>query len=161
MKVQKSRLEGLIALLLFGVFAVCLMMVLLTGAGSYHRLTQRDQAAYDRRTCIQYIATQVRQADCEGCISVEPFGDVQALALEETIDREAYVTRIYLWEGYLMELFSARSVSLFPEDGTKIMPVREAQFSLEAGKLTVTCVDEQGAETSLTLAMRSGKGETG
>lgn len=159
MKVQKSRLEGLIALLLFGVFAVCLMLVLLTGAGSYHRLTERDQAAYDRRTCIQYIATQVRQADCKDCISVEPFGEGQALMLGETIEGEAYVTRLYLWEGYLMELFSARSVTLYPEDGTRIMPVKEVGFSLDAGKLFVTCVDDGGTETSLTLAMRSGKGE--
>ena len=33
------HLDGLIALLLFGVFAVCVLAVLLTGASAYQRLT--------------------------------------------------------------------------------------------------------------------------
>ena len=63
MKTQKHHIEGLIALLLFGVFAVCLMTVLLTGANAYRSLTDRDQTAYDRRVCAQYMATRLRQAD--------------------------------------------------------------------------------------------------
>ena len=35
MKKHGYHLEGLMALLLFGVFAVCLLIVLLTGADSY------------------------------------------------------------------------------------------------------------------------------
>ena len=34
MKKQSYHLEGLMALLLFGVFSVCLLIVLLTGAAS-------------------------------------------------------------------------------------------------------------------------------
>ena len=59
----QHQLNGLMALLLFGVFAACVLAVLLTGANAYRRLTQRDQAAYLRRTCVQYLATRVRQAD--------------------------------------------------------------------------------------------------
>ena len=42
MKIQKNHLEGLIALLLFGVFAVCLLIVLLAGADAYNGLTTKD-----------------------------------------------------------------------------------------------------------------------
>ena len=52
--------RGLAALLLFGLFAFCVLAVLLTGAGAYRRLTARDQAAYEWRSCTQYIATRVR-----------------------------------------------------------------------------------------------------
>ena len=61
-RLVKHHLDGLIALLLFGVFAVCVLVVLLTGADAYRRLTQRDEAAYDRRVCAQYMATRLRQA---------------------------------------------------------------------------------------------------
>lgn len=54
---------GLLALLLLLVFAVCVLSVLLTGAGTYQTLTRRDQDSYDRRTAAQYLATRVRQAD--------------------------------------------------------------------------------------------------
>ena len=59
----KHHMNGLAALLLFGVFAVCVLAVLVTGAQAYRRLTKRDRAAYGRRTCIQYITTHFRQAD--------------------------------------------------------------------------------------------------
>ena len=39
------QMDGLVALLLLGVFAACVLAVLLTGAGVYQRLTERDQAA--------------------------------------------------------------------------------------------------------------------
>ena len=41
----KHHMDGLLALLLFGVFAVSILSVLLTGAQVYGRLTQRDQDA--------------------------------------------------------------------------------------------------------------------
>lgn len=55
---SQHHMDGLIALLLFGVFAACVLAVLLTGAGAYRRLVGRDRAAYERRTCVQYIATR-------------------------------------------------------------------------------------------------------
>ena len=47
---HKHHFGGLSALLLLGVFAVCVLVVLLTGAEAYQRLNQRDRAAYDTRT---------------------------------------------------------------------------------------------------------------
>ena len=48
-KTIKHHIDGLIALLLFGVFAVCVLAVLLTGAEAYRRLTQRDRARSEER----------------------------------------------------------------------------------------------------------------
>ena len=77
----KHHLDGLLALILFGVFAVSILVVLLCGADAYNRLTQRDQAAYEHRTGLQYVAARVRQADAAGEIRVEPFGETSALVL--------------------------------------------------------------------------------
>ena len=103
---QKHHLEGLGALLLFGVFAVCVLMVLLTGADTYHRLNQRDQSAYDTRTAAQYVTTKLRQADRLDCVSIERFGNSDALVLADEIDGyriyEDPVTRevVESWQGY-------------------------------------------------------------
>ena len=66
----QHHIDALIALLLFGVFAVCVLAVLLTGADAYRRLTLRDQEASTRRACTQYIATKVRQSDAADNLSV-------------------------------------------------------------------------------------------
>ena len=151
----KHHMDGLAALLLFVVFAACILVVLLTGADAYRRLTQRDQAAYDRRTAVQYVATRVRQADQLGSIRVEPFGDTDALVL---VEDDEYVTRVYCYDGYMMELYASELEPLTPDAGEPIMEVGGLSFSLEDGLLTVTAADPQGKERTLLLSLRSGEG---
>lgn len=153
---QKHHLEGLAALLLFGVFAVCVLMVLLTGADTYHRLNQRDQLAYDSRTAAQYITTKVRQADRLDCISVERFGSGDALALTDHIGGELYVTRVYTYNGYLMELFSAQGDEMSPEDGEQLMPLEGLAASMIGRQLEVTC-GEGDTQTQFIIVLRAGE----
>ena len=115
----QHHIDGLIALLLFGVFAVCVLAVLLTGADAYRRLTERDRAAYDRRPAAQYIATRIRQSDTLGGIDVTAFGDADALLLRE--GEGPFVTWVYCHDGYLMELYCAEDAGLEPQDGEKVL----------------------------------------
>lgn len=153
---QKHHLEGLGALLLFGVFAVCVLMVLLTGADTYHRLNQRDRAAYDTRTAAQYITTKLRQADRLDCVTVERFGDGDALALIDEIDGERYVTRVYTYDGYLMELFSYAEDEMTPEAGEQLMPLAGLEARMDRRKVTVIC-NEGEKETSFSVTLRAGE----
>lgn len=151
----QHHMDSLGALLLFGVFAVCVLAVLLTGARAYGRLTQRDAEAYDRRTVLQYVATRVRQADALDGVAVEEFLGVSALVLQEG----EYETRIYCYEGYLMELYVSREDPLGPADGERIMALEALELSLEGGLLSIAATDEAGEESSLLLSLRSGEGE--
>lgn len=153
----KRYMDGLLMLLLFGVFAACVLMVLLTGARAYRRLTLRDQAAYERRTCVQYIATRVRQADSLNGVTVEPFGDVMALALSDG----GYTTRVYWFDGYLMELYSGADAELSPEDGERIMALEGLELSMDGGLLTAEIDSGGGVTDTLRLSVRSGKGAAG
>lgn len=153
----QHHMNGLVMLLLFGVFATCVLGVLLTGAGAYQRLTQRDRAAYERRICAQYIASRVRQGDVQGGVAVEPFGDTRALALIGA----GYVTRVYWHEGYLMELYSSEGMGLGPEDGERIMPMEGLSLSMDNGLLTVEITTGAGETDRLYLVPRSGEGAAG
>ena len=42
---RKHQIDGLLALALLGLFAVCILAVLLSGARTYRRLAARDDAA--------------------------------------------------------------------------------------------------------------------
>ncbi|WP_338546799.1 DUF4860 domain-containing protein [Emergencia sp. JLR.KK010] len=159
MKIQKNHLEGLIALLLFGVFAVCLLIALLAGADAYNGLTTKDRIAYDSRVCGQYIATQVRQNDDMNSVSVTDFGDGNALSLAKEIEGNTYVTLIYSYDGYLMELFCAEGAQLAPEDGEKIMPISKFSLSMKGSRLEISYGNEgtQESETVMFLTLRSGE----
>lgn len=155
---KKRKTDALLVLVLFGVFAVCILSVLLSGADAYQRLSQRDRHSYDRRTASQYLTTRVRQADRLGDISVRTFEGCPALVLTEDIDGEAYETRIYCYGGYIRELFAAEDGEFLPEDGEKVLPAESLLIEEETPglRLRVLTEDEQWQDVRLYLRSREG-----
>lgn len=152
---NKTQIEGLVVLVLFGLFAICIMGVLLTGAGAYKRLVNRQQEAYAERTVPGYITTKIRQADAEDTVRLAEFCGVEALEIAEA---EGYITRIYCYGGYLRELFSASEGAFEPEDGQKILEAEQISFSMTNGCLEVVVTTENGEKTTLKRMLRSTEG---
>ena len=151
----KGNMAGLAALLLFGVFALCILLVLLTGADSYQRLTQRDQSAYSHRTAAQYLTTRIRQADAADTVSVGRFGDGDALFITEEIDGVGYETCVYCYDGKLHELFAFAGEKFAPEDGEVLLPMQDLKLTLEGRMLTAVITNEDGSVQQMTLFRRS------
>ena len=145
--------DALAALLLFGVFAACILAVLITGADAYRRLTLRDRAVGDRRACVQYLATRVRQADYAGSVAVEDFGG-GALVLNADSD---YPTWLYCRDGWLMELFCYVEERPGPEDGQPLMEAENLSFELEDGLLAINVTMPEGKTETLLLSLRGGE----
>ena len=159
MKNERKQLKmgSLLALILFGVFAACVLLVLWLGADGYQRMTERDRMVYENRTAVQYLTTRVRQADTAGGISVRDFMGLDALVLGEIFEGEVYETKLYCHDGWLMELYAAEDAELSPADGEKILQAKEMQVSLEDGLLQVTLTLPDGDAEHLTLQLRSGR----
>lgn len=130
---RTSKLTDLLALTVFAVFALCVLLVLLTGAKVYRNLVNAGGESYTARTAAQYVTTRVRQAQNVG---LEDFGGCEALTITEIIDSETYITRVYCFDGWLRELYCAENAVLSPADGEKVMELEELSFSLEEGILT-------------------------
>ena len=158
MKQKKHKTDALVVLLLFGVFAVCILSVLLTGADAYHRLAQRDQDSYDRRTAGQYLSTRVRQGDRLGAVAVGSFDGADALIFTEEIDGERYETKVYCYDGYLRELFAAEGGDFVPEDGEKVLKAQALTVEQNGRTLTMELTGLTGEVQERTLYLRSGEG---
>lgn len=157
-RLKSQSIPALAALVLFGVFAVGILSVLLSGAGAYRRLTERDRLSYDSRTCAQYVATRVRQADAPDAVRLESFGGVDALVTVLEVDGAEYLTRVYCHDGWLMELFAAADGEFAPEDGEKILPARSMELERTGDLLQVELVDGNGTAVEFQLALRGGEG---
>ncbi len=154
---KQSHSDGILALVLFAVFAVCVLSVLLTGADAFRSLSRRDQLSFDRRTAAQYIATRVHQSDKRNGITLEDFDGVTALVCREEYDGEIYCTRVYFHDGYICELFSSADAALSPEDGEKVMPAAALAFRDNDGLITAIITDADGESASISLTLRSGE----
>lgn len=148
----KFSVDGVLALVLFGIFALCVLAVLLLGARGYQRLTVRGQDSYNQRTAAQYIVTRVRQADRLDALSVD---GTEVLKLTEVIDGEAYVTRVYCHGGYIRELFAPASSEFQPDAGECILPAQAVTFTLEDDLLTAEITDSNGEIVQVCVTLRS------
>ena len=158
MREQKRKADAVLVLVLFGVFAVCILAVLLTSADAYRRLAERDEQSYDYRVATQYLATRVRQGDEAGRVFVETFDGADALVLQEEIDGEVYETRVYCYEGYLRELFASEGELFSAVDGEKILQAEAMTLMLEDQVITAEITDPEGRVQTMTLYLRSGEG---
>ena len=154
----KRSISGLSALILLGVFAVGILSVLLGGAHAYKRLTQRDAVSYDSRTCVQYLATKVRQAPAPDAVVLSRFGEGDCLRICEQVAGCEYWTQVYCHDGWMMELFTAADAGLLPEDGEKILPLRGLEMERSGDLLRLEIVDGNGTENTILLNLRGGKG---
>ena len=157
---RKHDLSSLLVLLLFAVFAVCILSVLLTSADTYRRLSDRDQDSYGRRTSAQYITTKIRQADLQDAVSVRSFEGQTALVLAEEIDGETYLTRIYYHDGYIRELFCAADAEMEPGDGEQIIETCDLKISPgpTGHEIIAEMTDGTGETTRLVLTLRCERG---
>lgn len=153
---KNGSLSGLVALLTFVLFAISILFVLLNGAGVYRRLTQRDQFSYDSRTCAQYVATKMRQAPSPAAISTDTFGTVDSLRISQDIEGLEFVTRIYCYENWLMEIFTLADGDFFPEDGEKILPLSSLSVSQDGSVFSFILTDTEGNTQHLTISARGG-----
>ena len=152
---EKLSVDGVLALVLFGIFALCVLAVLLLGARGYQRLTERGQNSYNRRTAVQYITTRVHQADALSAVSIGSIGSAEALELTESIDGVSYVTRVYYHDGYIRELYSPATLEFHPNDGERILPAAGLDFTLENGLLTAEITEADGQTVEVCVALRS------
>lgn len=177
----KRSLSSLIPLLLFAVFAVCILMVLLSGANIYKKTAKRDQDSIQQRTLSQYLTTRLHQSDAEGMVFVGDFGSAELISahnstdaasadaltrqpntltgdtlyLREELNDRIYYTRIYVHEGMLRELFAAEGLTFAPSEGKAILPLKELTFTLQNQLLTIKLTHEDGTGETLLIALRN------
>ena len=154
---HKQHISSLPALLLFALFAVCILSVLVTGAGVYRRVAERDDSSYAHRTAVQYVSSKVRQADDPSRVTVEDFHGIPAITLRQELGNIALLTRVYCHEGWLRELYYLEGNELSPADGEKILPMDHLTAELADDLLLVQLTDTDGRRQQLALALRTGR----
>lgn len=156
---EKHYIDGTLTMIIFGIFAACIVLALLSGAGVYKRLSSRDLESYNWRTCLQYLSTKLRTADSPDSVSIGFLDDTKALILRENINGENFDTYIYSYDGWLMELYCLEGVNAGPDAGEKLMETGNIDFSYKNGLVEITLEDTNGYPKNLLLSIR-GREET-
>ena len=154
---MKSRSSaGAVAVLIAAcIFGAAMLISLVTGAGVYRQVQERTEAAAAERLGIAYITAKLHSHDTEDSIRAGTFGDGDAVYLLESMDGLTYETILYVYNGWLMELFSEQGWELKPEAGQQIAEAQSLTVSEQDGLLRLTYVDGNGQSGTAAVFLRS------
>ena len=169
--------------LLFALFVATLLMAILAGTDVYRGLNREGDAADNQRLSLTLLANDVRandQIDAVACAWVtedavdmvvaqgrEELGlpeaagasdarcllDGPALVLRETLPSGVYETRLYRYDGVIMEEYALADAPYDPSKATAI--VRSSVFDFSYGGGLLTIVTDAG-QTSVALRAAGG-----
>ena len=162
-RTEKHEIDSVFVLLLFTLFAGCILMVLLLGASSYEGIVTRDGQAYDARTGVQYIAAKLRHGDEAGSVQVGSFADrtdrdadeIPTLYLRLDAGGEFFYTKIYYYDGYIRELLCPDTIALNPESGQEVLAAASFSVEQDGSLIRVVIGEEDGQEHTISLSLRS------
>lgn len=155
---HEHSIQNVFVLALFAVFAVAILLALMFGARVYQGMEDRDTAAYNSGMACAYIAERVRHSGETTGVAVGTFGDGDALYIYEETAGTAYQTAIYVYGGYLCELYTEAGLDLSPDAGTQLLECEKVAFSeRDAGLIDVEITGQDGQKSTLTLTLREGR----
>lgn len=127
------------------------------GAKAYQNTGQSTMANYKKYTPISYVRMKVRHHDRVNGVAVLPKQGQEVLVLREQVEGVGYETWIYVYEGYLRELYMQEGDEIDLAMGMSILPLRDLKVTInEKGLVTLTIQDSEGQFASAQVALRSG-----
>lgn len=124
---QKNRhmVDILFVIALFCVFAISALMLVMIGSNVYKKTVENMDQNYNTRTSFAYITEKIRQFDSQDAISVGFIEDTDTLILTTFANDTIYNTYIYMYDGYLKELFVKSDTAISLESGQNILPISD------------------------------------
>ena len=128
-----SRVLGTAAsLLLFLVFAVCMIVIIGAGAGIYSRINTGYEMTYGSSAAIKYVSNKIRASD-----SCQLLDSGNGIVLENG----SILTVIYKGSGGIYEKSASADSGITPEGGELVVETNGFSVSGREGlyEITVTC----------------------
>jgi len=146
-------------LALLCIFIIGSLVLMNVGVHVYKNIVENNAENFRLRASLSYMATKVRQYDTADTISVQEENGVPMLVFQEDLDGTKYLTRIYCYEGNMMELFQEEGLEHDLNDGFEIMELDDLYIEQQGNQILLTAIDG-GEKETLALSLRSGSGRT-
>ena len=137
-------------LVLFGAFVVLLLLGLWMGTVAFRTITVMQDATDDARLALTSLQNRVRSFDQADSFGTGQGPEGPAIVFTYKLEAGNYETRLYLYQGALVQELAFSTDPYLPMTATKIVETSTFAFTCEDGLLSVTC--DQG---TVDVALRS------
>lgn len=162
-KRNKSIVDFLFILALFGAFAITALFVVLFGARIYRSTVSNMNSNFEKRTAMSYLAEKIRSHDYTGGADVADLkslrddGEHSVLKLYQDIGDKRYVTYLFVDEGYLKEFTADENYDFDYRMGTNILAIKDFSVRKESdGLYHFNITDTNNEKTEFFVALYSG-----
>lgn len=137
-------------LVLFGAFVVLLLLGLWIGTVAFRTITVMRDATDDARLALTSLQNRVRSFDQADSFGTGQGPEGPAIVFTYKLEAGDYETRLYLYQGALVQELAFSTDPYLPMTATKIVETSTFAFTCKDGLLNVTC--DQG---TVDVALRS------
>lgn len=162
-KRNKSVVDFLFILALFGAFAITALFVVLFGARIYKSTVSNMDTNYEKRTAMSYVTEKIRSHDYTGGADVadidinNPSEQHSVLKLYQEMGGKKYVTYLFLKDGYLKEFTAEDTYDFDYSVGTEILKINDFSVRKESdGLYFFDITDSNGERTEFFVTLYSG-----
>lgn len=132
------QVNRIYALILFAIIIMSFLIVTLLGINSFKSLQSHRETSLAQRLETQVVTSDVRSFDSADAISREAGPEGDALVLTEHLDSGDYQTRVYLYQGNLVQEYAAADSDIDPTKASVITSCATFEWSLdESGLLSI------------------------
>lgn len=144
----------ILPVVIYVLFVLSLLVALIVGASTYQHVQDVKSSTDDNRTALALLANYVRAGDVAGAVGQGKGPEGKSLVLTETSDAGSYETRIYLYQGKIMQEYAIAGSPYDPARAAEVVSSQTFDFSYaDSGLLTIVC--DQG---TTQVALRSSQG---
>lgn len=137
-KPLSASTNRMFAAVLFGLFIVMLLLSFLVGINVYRALDTMSESESTQRLEQSFLANTIHSNDMYNAVEVGEGPEGKALVLRETIDGlSSYETRIYAFNGSIMQEYSLEGSPYAPEKAIELFDSELFDFSYENDLLTI------------------------
>lgn len=145
---SRSRSASRFSTLLLAVFFSALLMALTCGVNVYRKVSDIQTANGSMREGLELIQNLVRSNDANESIAFGEGPEGRSLVIVQHLDSGTYETRVYLYEGHIVQEYSLAGSAYTPDKASVICTSDTFSFSYKAGLLSVS-TDQGTAEIAL------------
>lgn len=129
--------KGIAPIILFALFVILLLLTLVSGLRSYASEVASSNDSKATRLSVGFLANTVRSFDSAGFVCTGNGPEGEALVLAEHTPAGVFETRIYAYQGNLLQEYALAEAAYSPESATVLFPTDEFSFSVDGDLLTI------------------------
>lgn len=129
--------KGIAPVILFALFVILLLLTLVSGLRSYASEVTSSNDSKATRLSVGFLANTVRGFDSSGFVCTGNGPEGKALVLVEHTPAGVFETRIYAYQGNLLQEYALAEAAYSPESATVLFPTDEFSFDVSDGLLTI------------------------